>query len=204
MGQKVNPVGFRILNNNQWSSIWYDDKKYAENLIKDLKIRDYIMNNYSDSAISKVVIERAGNKVNVIIKTAKPGVLIGKKGADIEKIKAQVKKIGESDVNIKISEVEKPDMDSQVVATSIAKQIENRASYRRVIKKVMQTAMRFGIKGIKIKIGGRLNGAEIARAETYKDGSIPLHTLKADVDYATASAHTIYGIIGIKVWICKK
>ena len=148
MGQKVNPVGFRILNNNQWSSIWYDDKKYAENLIKDLKIRDYIMNNYSDSAISKVVIERAGNKVNVIIKTAKPGVLIGKKGADIEKIKAQVKKMGESDVNIKISEVEKPDMDSQVVATSIAKQIENRASYRRVIKKVMQTAMRFGIKGI--------------------------------------------------------
>ena len=112
--------------------------------------------------------------------------------------------MGESDVNIKISEVEKPDMDSQVVATSIAKQIENRASYRRVIKKVMQTAMRFGIKGIKIKIGGRLNGAEIARAETYKDGSIPLHTLKADVDYATASAHTIYGIIGIKVWICKK
>ena len=204
MGQKVNPVGFRILNNNQWSSIWYDDKKYAENLIKDLKIRDYIMNNYSDSAISKVVIERAGNKVNVVIKTAKPGVLIGKKGADIEKIKAQVKKMGESDVNIKISEVEKPDMDSQVVATSIAKQIENRASYRRVIKKVMQTAMRFGIKGIKIKIGGRLNGAEIARAETYKDGSIPLHTLKADVDYATASAHTIYGIIGIKVWICKK
>lgn len=204
MGQKVNPVGFRILNNNQWSSIWYDDKKYAENLIKDLKIRDYIMNNYSDSAISKVVIERAGNKVNVIIKTAKPGVLIGKKGADIEKIKAQVKKMGESDVNIKISEVEKPDMDSQVVATSIAKQIENRASYRRVIKKVMQTAMRFGIKGIKIKIGGRLNGAEIARAETYKEGSIPLHTLKADVDYATASAHTIYGIIGIKVWICKK
>ena len=162
------------------------------------------MNIYSDSAISKVVIERAGNKVNVIIKTAKPGVLIGKKGADIEKIKAQVKKMGESDVNIKISEVEKPDMDSQVVATSIAKQIENRASYRRVIKKVMQTAMRFGIKGIKIKIGGRLNGAEIARAETYKDGSISLHTLKADVDYATASAHTIYGIIGIKVWICKK
>lgn len=204
MGQKVNPVGFRILNNNQWSSVWYDDKKYAENLIKDLKIRDYIMNNYSDSAISKVVIERAGNKVNVIIKTAKPGVLIGKKGADIEKIKAQVKKTGEADVNIKISEVDKPDMDSQVVATSIAKQIENRASYRRVIKKVMQTAMRYGIKGIKIKIGGRLNGAEIARAETYKEGSIPLHTLKADVDYATANAHTIYGIIGIKVWICKK
>ena len=204
MGQKVNPVGFRILTNHQWSSVWYDEDKFAENLIKDLKIRNYIMKNYSDSAISKVVIERAGNRTNVVIKTAKPGVLIGKKGADIEKIKAQIKKFGDTDVNVKIMEVDKPDIDAQVVATSIAKQIENRASYRRVIKKAMQTAMRFGIKGIKIKVGGRLNGAEIARAETYKDGSIPLHTLKADVDYATASAHTIYGIIGIKVWICKK
>lgn len=204
MGQKVNPVGFRILTNCQWGSVWYDEKKFAENLIKDLKIREYIMNNYSDSAISKVIVERAGNRTNVVIKTAKPGVLIGKKGADIEKIKAQIKKFGDTDVNVKIMEVDKPDVDAQVVATSIAKQIENRASYRRVIKKVMQTAMRFGIKGIKVKVGGRLNGAEIARAETYKDGSIPLHTLKADVDYATASAHTIYGIIGIKVWICKK
>ena len=162
------------------------------------------MKNYSDCAISKVVIERTGNKTNVVIKTAKPGILIGKKGADIEKIKAQIKKFGEADVSVKISEVDKPDIDAQVVATSIAKQIENRASYRRVIKKVMQTAMRYGIKGIKVKVGGRLNGAEIARAEAYKDGSIPLHTLKADIDYATASAHTIYGIVGIKVWICKK
>ncbi len=204
MGQKVNPVGFRILTNHKWNSVWYDEDKFAENLIKDLKIREYIMKNYSDSAISKVIIERTGNRTNVIIRTAKPGVLIGKKGADIEKIKAQIKKFGDADVNVKIMEVDKPDVDAQVVATSIAKQIENRASYRRVIKKVMQTAMRFGIKGIKVKVGGRLNGAEIARAESYKDGSIPLHTLKADVDYATASAHTIYGIIGIKVWICKK
>lgn len=204
MGQKVNPIGFRILTNHQWGSIWYDEKKFAENLIKDLRIREYIMKNYSDSAISKVVIERAGNKANVIIKTAKPGVLIGKKGADIEKIKAQIKKFGDADVNVKITEVDKPDIDAQVVATAIAKQIENRASYRRVIKKSIQTAMRHGINGIKIKIGGRLNGAEIARAETYKEGSVPLHTLKADVDYAIARASTIYGIIGIKVWICKK
>lgn len=204
MGQKVNPVGFRILTNHKWNSVWYDEKKFAENLIKDLKIRKYIMKNYSDSAISKVIIERTGNRTNVVIKTAKPGVLIGKKGADIEKIKAQIKKIGENDVNIKIVEVDKPDTDAQIVATNIAKQIENRASYRRVIKKAIQTAMRYGIKGIKVKAGGRLNGAEIARVETYKDGSIPLHTLKADVDYATASAHTIYGIIGLKVWICKK
>ena len=204
MGQKVNPVGFRILTNHQWNSVWYDEDRFADNLIKDLKIREYIMKNYSDSAISKVVIERTGAKVNVIIKTAKPGILIGKKGADIEKIKAQIKKFGDTDVNVKIAEVDKPDIDAQVVATSIAKQIENRASYIRVIKKVMQSAMRYGIKGIKVKIGGRLNGAEIARAETYKDGSVPLHTLKADVDYATASSHTIYGIVGIKVWICKK
>ena len=204
MGQKVNPVGFRILTNHQWNSVWYDEDRFADNLIKDLKIREYIMKNYSDSAISKVVIERTGAKVNVIIKTAKPGILIGKKGADIEKIKAQIKKFGDTDVNVKIAEVDKPDIDAQVVATSIAKQIENRASYTRVIKKVMQSAMRYGIKGIKVKIGGRLNGAEIARAETYKDGSVPLHTLKADVDYATASSHTIYGIVGIKVWICKK
>lgn len=203
MGQKVNPIGFRILMNHQWASVWYDEKKYAINLIKDIKIREFIVKNYSDSAISKVIIERTGLRTNVIIKTAKPGLLIGKKGTDIEKIKLSVKKFGDTDVNIKITEVDKPDIDAQVVATGIAKQIENRASYRRTIKKVMQTAMRFGIQGIKVKIGGRLNGAEIARAETYKDGSVPLHTLKADVDYGTASSHTIYGIIGIKVWICK-
>lgn len=204
MGQKVNPVGFRILNNHQWASVWFDENKFADNLEKDFRIREYIENNYSDCAISKVIIERTGNRTTVIIKTAKPGILIGKKGADIEKIKAQVKKFGESEVNVKITEVDKPDIDAQVVATSIAKQVENRASYRRVIKKVMQTAMRFGIKGIKIRVAGRLNGAEIARAEAYKEGSVPLHTLKADVDYATAEANTIMGKIGIKVWICKK
>ncbi|MDD2840579.1 MAG: 30S ribosomal protein S3 [Rickettsiales bacterium] len=204
MGQKVNPIGFRILTNHQWASVWYDEKNFAENLIKDIKIREYIMKNYSDCAISKVIIERTGNRTTVIIKTAKPGILIGKKGADIEKIKAQIKKFGETDVNVKITEVDKPDIDAQVVAKSIAKQIENRASYRRVIKKVMQTAMRFGIQGIKVKVGGRLNGAEIARAETYKEGSVPLHTLKADVDYATAEANTMMGKIGIKVWVCKK
>lgn len=204
MGQKVNPLGFRILNNHQWASVWFDDEKFAENLAKDIKIREYIMKNFSDCAISKVIIERTGNRTTVVIRTAKPGILIGKKGADIEKIKAQIKKFGETDVNVKITEVDKPDVDAQVVATNIAKQIENRASYRRVIKKVMQTAMRFGIKGIKIRVGGRLNGAEIARAESYKEGSVPLHTLKADVDYATAEANTIMGKIGIKVWICKK
>lgn len=204
MGQKVNPVGFRVMVNHNWNSIWYDDNNYADNLIKDLKIRDYIMKKYSDASISKVLIERTGTRTNVIIKTGKPGVLIGKKGSDIEKIKEKIKTMGETDVNVKVSEVDKIDTDAQIVATTIAKQIENRASYRRVVKKAIQSAMRFGVKGIKVSIGGRLNGAEIARSETYKEGSVPLHTLKADIDYATARASTVMGIIGIKVWICKK
>jgi len=204
MGQKVNPTGFRVLVNHLWNSIWYDEKKFASNLYKDVKIRKYITTNFSDCAISKVIIERTGNRTNVIIRTAKPGILIGKKGADIEKIKAQIKKFGDEDVNIKIAEVDKPDIDAQVVATSIAKQVENRASYRRVLKKAMQTAMRYGVKGIKVQCSGRLNGAEIARSEIYRDGSVPLHTLKADIDYATAEADTVYGKVGIKVWICKK
>jgi small subunit ribosomal protein S3 len=203
MGQKVNPVGYRILVNHNWNSIWYKDKDFADNLLRDLKIRDYILKNFAEASISKVLIERTDNTVTIIIKTAKPGVLIGKKGADIEKIREQVKKFGEKEVNVKVSEISSPDIDAQVVASSIAKQIENRATYKRVIKKAIQTSMRFGIQGIKIKVGGRLNGTDIARNETFKEGSIPLHTLKADVDYATAEAFTIMGIIGVKVWICK-
>ncbi|MDR3290047.1 MAG: 30S ribosomal protein S3 [Rickettsiales bacterium] len=203
MGQKVNPTGFRLLTNHNWGSVWYNEEKYADNLLKDLKIREDILKTFPDAAISKVIIERVGNGINVIIKTAKPGVLIGKKGADIDKVKEQVKKLGEKEVNVKINEVTQPDADAQVVALNIAKQIENRAAYKRVIKKAIQTAMRFGIQGIKIKVGGRLNGADIARSETFKEGSIPLHTLKADVDYATAESHTIMGIVGVKVWICR-
>ncbi|MDR2526595.1 MAG: 30S ribosomal protein S3, partial [Rickettsiales bacterium] len=203
MGQKVNPVGYRILTSYDWDSVWYNDINYADNLLKDIKIREKILKDFKDASISRVVIERVGGSVNILIKTAKPGVLIGKKGSDIEKIKEQVKKMGEKDVNIKIIEVEKPDIDAKVVALSIAKQIEARAAYKRVIKKAIQTAMRYGIQGIKIKVGGRLNGADIARNETFKDGSVPLHTIKADIDYATVEANTIMGIIGVKVWICK-
>ncbi|GMO61169.1 MAG: 30S ribosomal protein S3 [Rickettsiales bacterium] len=203
MGQKVNPIGYRLLINKNWGSVWYNEENYASNLLKDIKIRDDILNTFTEAAISKVVIERIGSGINVIIKTAKPGVLIGKKGSDIEKIKDSIKKLGEKDVTVKIAEIQQPDSDAQVVALSIAKQIENRAAYKRVIKKSIQTAMRFGIQGIKIKVGGRLNGADIARSETFKEGSIPLHTLKADIDYGTASAHTIKGIVGVKVWICK-
>ncbi|MDR0423452.1 MAG: 30S ribosomal protein S3 [Rickettsiales bacterium] len=204
MGQKVNPVGYRLLTNHNWNSVWYKNKgEYADNLLRDLRIRDYVLKNFGESAISKVIIERVGGTTTVIIKTAKPGVLIGKKGSDLDKIKDKVREFGEKEINLKVNEVTQPDTDAQVVANSIARQIENRAAYKRVIKRAIQTSMRYGIQGIKIKVGGRLNGADIARSETFKEGSIPLHTLKADVDYATAEANTIMGIIGVKVWICK-
>lgn len=204
MGQKVNPIGFRLLINHQWNSIWFDKKNYAKNLIKDINIRTFIKKAYAKSGISKVIIERAGNRINVIIKTSKPGILIGKKGADIEKIKKKIEKMGEKEVVIKVVEVDKPNIDAEIVAQNITRQIEGRSSFRRVIKKTIQSAMRYGIKGIKISAAGRLNGAEIARTERYKEGSVPLHTLKANVDYATSEAHTTYGVVGIKVWIYKE
>ena len=204
MGQKVNPVGFRVLVNHNWDSVWYDDTNYASNLVKDINIRKKIVKEYAYCGLSKILIERAGNRTTLTIRTAKPGVLIGKKGADIDKIKRMVEQMGEKDVSIKIAEVDKPDIDAKVVAYNIAKQLENRAAFRRVVKKAIQNAMRFGINGIKIMCSGRLGGAEIARSEQYKEGSVPLHTLKSNIDYATDTAHTTYGTIGIKVWIYKK
>lgn len=203
MGQKVNPVGFRVLMTRKWDSVWFDDKNYKKNLIQDIKIRNHIKKVYAKCGISKVVIERAGDRINIIIRTSKPGILIGKKGADIEKIKKEIESMGEKEVVIKIVEVDKPDADAEIVAQNIARQIENRASFRRVIKKAIQSAMRYGVKGIKVSCAGRLGGAEIARTEEYKEGSVPLHTLKADISYATAKACTTYGVVGIKVWIYK-
>lgn len=205
MGQKVNPVGFRINLNNNWSSVWYDDRNYRENLIKDLQIQDYIEKNFKNFSIARVVVERTGEHLTVLIKTSKPGVLIGKKGADIEKIKKHIQQnMGEKDVAIKIVEVEKPDLDAELVGQSIAKQIENRAAFKRVVKKAIQNVIKYGALGVKITVSGRLNGVDIARSETYKEGSIPLHTIKANVDYAHVEALCTYGIIGIKVWIYKK
>lgn len=205
MGQKVNPVGFRINLNNNWSSVWYDDKNYRENLIKDLQIQDYVTKNFKNCSIARVIIERTGNHVTVLIKTSKPGVIIGKKGADIEKIKKNIQqKMKEKDVAIKIVEVEKPDLDAELVAQSIAKQIENRAAFKRVVKKAIQNVMKYGALGIKITVSGRLNSVDIARSETYREGSIPLHTLRANVDYSHVEALCTYGIIGVKVWIYKK
>ena len=205
MGQKVNPVGFRINVNNNWSSVWYDDRNYRDNLIKDLQIQNYIEKNFKNFSIARVVIERTGEHLTVIIKTSKPGVLIGKKGADIEKIKKYIQqKMNEKDVSIKIVEVEKPDLDAELVGQSIARQIENRAAFKRVVKKAIQNVIKYGALGVKITVSGRLNGVDIARTETYKEGSIPLHTIKANVDYAHVEALCTYGIIGIKVWIYKK
>ena len=205
MGQKVNPVGFRLNLNNNWSSVWYDDRNYRNNLIKDLQIQDYVMKNFKNCSIARVIIERTGNHVTVLVKTSKPGILIGKKGADIEKMKKNIQqKIKENDVAIKIVEVEKPDLDAELVAQSIAKQIENRAAFKRVVKKAIQNVMKYGALGVKITVSGRLNGVDIARSETYREGSIPLHTLRANVDYSHVESLCTYGIIGVKVWIYRK
>jgi small subunit ribosomal protein S3 len=205
VGQKVNPIGLRVSTKHAWDSVWFDTKNYGEKLINDIKLRNHVKKHYANAGISKVIIERpSNNKVNVIIKTAKPGVLIGKKGTDIDKIKKEVEKIAGSEVNIKILEVDKPDSDAEIVAQNIAKQIENRISFRRAMKKAMQSSMRFGVKGIKVSCAGRLGGAEIARTEHYHEGSVPLHTIKNNIDYATANAYTQYGVIGIKVWLYKE
>ncbi len=203
MGQKVNPVGFRLLNNKNWESIWYDNKNYAKKLINDIAIRAFVKKSYAHCGIGSVIIERPSDKINLIIKTSKPGVLIGKKGLDIEKINKSVEKIAGSKVDVKIVEIDKPDLNSSLVAQSIAKQLEGRAAFKKVMKKSMQSAMKYGALGIKIAVAGRLGGAEIARTEWYKEGSVPLHTIKGNIDYATANAYTTYGVIGVKVWIYK-
>jgi small subunit ribosomal protein S3 len=204
MGQKVNPIGFRISINNNWSSVWYDDVNYRKNLINDLKIQEYVSKNFKKYSVSRVVSERTGENLTILIKTSKPGVLIGKKGSDIEKIKKFAEKLGEKNVYIKVLETEKPDLDAELVAQGIARQIENRAAFKRVVKKALQGIMKYGAVGAKISISGRLNGVDIARTETYKEGSTPLHSLKANIDYAQVEALCTYGIIGIKVWIYKK
>jgi small subunit ribosomal protein S3 len=204
MGQKVNPIGFRVTVNHDWDSVWYDDNNYKDFLLRDWKIQKFVKKNYANFAISRVITERTGNHLTVLIQTAKPGAIIGKKGADIEKIKKEVESFGEKDVAIKIVEVEKADLDARLVGQSIARQLENRAPFKRVVKKAIQNAMKFGALGIKVTVSGRLGGVDIARAETYKEGSIPLHTLKANIDYAHVEANTTYGIIGVKVWIYKK
>ena len=203
MGQKVNPHGLRVGVIKGWDTQWYADKKdFGAFLKEDYDIREFIKNTYYASAISKIAIERAAGKIAITIYTARPGVLIGKAGAGIEVIKKQLAKVTKGkQVSVNIIEVRKPDCDAQLVAESIAAQLEKRASFRRCMKQAIGKSMRMGVKGIKVMVSGRLDGAEIARCEQYHDGSIPLQTLRADIDYGVATAHTTFGAIGIKVWI---
>jgi len=204
MGQKVNPIGLRLGINRTWDSRWYAAKAdYGPMLHEDFKIREELMKTLKQAAVSKIVIERPHKKCRVTIHSARPGVVIGKKGADIDKLRRQVAALTKSEVALNIVEVRKPEIDATLVADSIAQQLERRVAFRRAMKRAVQSAMRLGAEGIKITSSGRLGGAEIARIEWYREGRVPLHTLRADVDYGVATAHTAYGTCGIKVWIFK-
>lgn len=203
MGQKVNPIGIRVGINRTWDSRWFDDANYADKLIQDLELRKFVQTKLKAAGISKVVIERAAKNTRVTVYTARPGVIIGKKGADIETLRKQLSKIAGSDVALNIVEVRKPDIDAQLVAEGVCQQLERRVSFRRAMKRAVQNALRMGSLGIRINVAGRLGGADIARTEWYREGRVPLHTLRADMDYGFAEALTTYGIIGVKVWLYK-
>ena len=207
MGQKVHPTGIRLGIVKDWTSKWYaDSKEFPEHVRADHQLRVYIKNKLKDASVSKITIERPSRKANITIHTARPGIVIGKKGEDIEKLRAEVAQmIGMAiqDVRINISEVRKPELDAQLVAEGIAQQLERRVMFRRAMKRAVTNTMRVGAEGIKVKVGGRLNGAEIARSEWYREGRVPLHTLRADIDYGFTEANTTYGVIGVKVWVFK-
>ena len=204
MGQKVNPVGLRLGINRTWDSRWYANKgEYGSLLHEDMEIRRYLMDRLKQAAVSKIVIERPHKKCRITIHSARPGIVIGKKGADIEKLRRKLAEMTNSEVHLNIVEVRKPEIDATLVAASIAQQLERRVAFRRAMKRAVQSAMRLGAEGIRINCGGRLGGAEIARMEWYREGRVPLHTLRADIDYGTATARTAYGCCGVKVWIFK-
>ena len=203
MGQKVNPNGIRLGINRTWSSRWFSKSEYSKLLHQDLEIKKYVENKLKNASISKVNIERAAKKLRISIYSSRPGIIIGKKGADIEDLKNKLTKLSNLEVFLDIKEVRKPEVEAKLVAENIASQLEKRVSFRRAMKKAVQSSMRLGAKGVKIMCSGRLGGAEIARSEKFHEGSVPLHTLRTDIDYATAEAETTYGICGIKVWINK-
>ncbi len=204
MGQKVNPIGMRLQVNRTWDSRWFaDSKDFGNLLLEDIKIRDFIKEECKQAGVSRVIIERPHKKCRVTIHTARPGVIIGKKGADIETLRKKLANLTDSDLHLNIVEVRKPELDAQLVAESICQQLERRVSFRRAMKRAVQNAMRMGALGIRVNLAGRLGGAEIARTEWYREGRVPLHTLRADIDHAHSEAQTAYGIIGVKVWIFK-
>ncbi len=201
MGQKVNPIGLRLNITRTWDSIWYAGKNYSQKLMEDQKIREYLKKRLYHAGVSRIQIERTGEKARIKVFTARPGIVIGKKGAEIDALKKEIETRFRRDFMLEIQEVRRPEADAQLVAENIASQLERRVAFRRAMKKSVNTALRFGVKGIKVFCAGRLGGAEIARSEWIKEGRVPLHTLRADIDYGTAEAKTTYGIIGVKVWI---
>lgn len=203
MGQKVNPIGFRLGINRTWDSRWFAGKAYADLLHEDLSIRKFLTKKLVQAGISKILIERPARKARVTIHTARPGVVIGKKGADIEKLRSEISKMTGSEVHLNIVEIRKPEIDAQLVAENVAQQLERRVSIRRAMKRAVQSAMRMGAEGIRINCAGRLGGAEIARTQWYREGRVPLHTLRANIDYGESPAVTTYGVCGVKVWIYK-
>ncbi|MDE1548090.1 30S ribosomal protein S3 [Jeotgalibaca caeni] len=203
MGQKINPNGMRVGIIRDWDAKWYAEKDFADFLHEDLKIREYIAKNLAEASVSRVEIERAANRVNVSVHTAKPGMVIGKGGSEVEKLRKELNNLTNKRVHINIVEIKKPDLDAKLVAEGIAKQLEGRVAFRRAQKQAIQRTMRSGAHGIKTMVSGRLNGADIARAESYSEGTVPLHTLRADIDYAWEEADTTYGKLGVKVWISR-
>lgn len=203
MGQKAHPIGNRLGIIRGWDSNWYGGKDFSDKLVEDQKIRKYLNKRINKGGIAKIVIERTLNRITISIHTARPGIIIGKNGEEVNKIREELKKVTKKDVNININEIKRPETDAAIVAETIAKQLEARVHFRRALKMAISSAMRLGVEGIKVKVSGRLGGAEMARSEEYKDGRTPLHTFRADIDYAIKEAQTIYGIIGVKVWICK-
>ena len=205
MGQKVNPIGIRLGITRDWASKWYaDSRTFAENVYTDFQVREFLKEKLKEASVSRIQIERPARKANITIHTARPGIVIGKKGEDIEKLRADVCRMLNlplQDVRVNIAEIRKPELDAQLVAEGIAQQLERRVMFRRAMKRAVTNTMRLGAEGIKLKVGGRLNGAEIARSEWYREGRVPLHTFRADIDYGFAEAKTTYGIIGVKVWI---
>jgi small subunit ribosomal protein S3 len=203
LGQKTNPIGIRLGITRSWDANWFDERNLADKISEDIKVRNYIRNRKKKAGISRIIVERTAKQLRITINTSRPGMIIGKSGVDITQLEEELKKVTGKEVKILISEVKRPELDAILVAENVAQQLEGRVSFRRALKQAVSSTMRMGAQGIRIMSSGRLGGAEMARSEQYKEGRVPLHTLRADIDYGTATAHTIYGALGIKVWICR-